>query len=517
MSTTFDTRPIYRQANRLAPATVALLLSAFGALPASAQRAVPAAPASPANRAAPAAAALAAEAPAPGESTGRPVAQVIDEYVRAGLAANLGLRSASLDVERSQAALDAARGRFFPETALEARYTRAEGGRQITLPLAALVNPIYGSLNELLAASGRPAGFPQIADEGFSLVRAKEQDTRLTIRQPLYVPAIPAAVRAQRAALEASEFARLTFARRLRRDISVGYLDWLQATRAVGIFGSSRALLEENLRVNDSLFRNGKITEDQVLRARSELLAVEQEQRNAANLAAQARSYLNFLLNRPLDTALEATEPDAELARASGELAALRRAALENRPELGQVDSAVRAAGAQVDVARSALRPTLALGIDGGIQGEAYEFGSGRNFGTISLLLNWKLFDGGTRRAELRAARASERQARNQREELAQQIQLEVQQALDRLDTAADSLRTAGARADAARAGFRIASRKRDEGVINQVEFIDARNTLTGAELNLNVTRFQLLARQAELDYATAAGTLPADPGVPQP
>ena len=79
------------------------------------------------------------------------------------------------------------------------------------------------------------------------------------------------------------------------------------------------------------------------------------------------------------------------------------------------------------------------------------------------------------------------------------------------------SLRTATARAVAARAAFRIASRKRDEGVINQVEFIDARSTLTGAELNLNVTRFQLLARQADLDYATAAGTLPMYSGADTP
>ena len=88
-----------------------------------------------------------------------------------------------------------------------------------------------------------------------------------------------------------------------------------------------------------------------------------------------------------------------------------------------------------------------------------------------------------------------------------------MQQALERLQTSADSLATAGARAEAAHAAFRIASRKRDEGVINQVEFIDARSSLTGAELNLNVTRFELLARAAQLDYATAAGTLPLDIG----
>ena len=131
----------------------------------------------------------------------------------------------------------------------------------------------------------------------------------------------------------------------------------------------------------------------------------------------------------------------------------------------------------------------------------------GRNFATVSLLLNWTLFDGGTRRAEVREARIAEQQARTRREEVAQQIQLEVQQALDQLYTSEASLRTAEARAEAARAAFRIAGRKRDEGVISQVEFLDARTSLTAAELNLNSVRFELLARQAELDYAT---------GVPQ-
>jgi outer membrane protein TolC len=247
------------------------------------------------------------------------------------------------------------------------------------------------------------------------------------------------------------------------------------------------------------------------------LLAVEQQQRDAENSSAQARSYLNFLVNRPLDAPVDVAGISAEIATVTADLAQLRAAALANRPELGQVDRAVGAASSRVEIARAARWPTLSLGADAGIQGERYEFGSGRNFSTISLLLNWKLFDGGARGAEIRGARAAERRARTQRDELAQQIQLEVQTSLDRLATTADSQKTAEARAEAARAGFRIAGRKRDEGAISQVEFIDARSALTGAELNLNVTRFQLLARQAELDYATAAGELPAELGVPTP
>jgi outer membrane protein TolC len=441
----------------------------------------------------------------PSVETRRAVAAVIDDYVRLGQRSNLALQSAALEVERGQAALDAARARFYPEAALAARYTRAEGGREITLPLAGAFNPVYGTLNELLAADGKPQRFGSIEDPSFSLLREREQDTRISVVQPLYAPAIPAAVRARRSALEASEYARVALTQRLRRDITIGYLDWLRAGRAAALTDASRALLAENLRVTDSLFRNGKVTQDQVLRARAELLAVEQQVIETEAARDQLRSYVNFLMNRPLDEPLEQADTDGELRRTARDLAALRTGALTQRAEIAQAGSAVEAARSQTDIARAARLPTLALGVDGGIQGERYEFGSGRNFATVSLLLNWTLFDGGARRADEQAARLAERQANNRRDELAQQVQLEVQTALDRLAASEQSLQAAETRAEAARAAFRIAGRKRDEGMVSQVEFLDARTSLTAAELNLNAVRFQLLARQAELDYATGA------------
>lgn len=447
----------------------------------------------------------------------RSAQEIIDGYVREGLASNLSLQQLTLELERSQAALDGARARFFPEIALQASYTRAEGGRQIDLPLGTLVNPIYTTLNQLLAAQGRPAEFGQIPDATISFLQPRSQDTRLTLRQPLFAPALPAALRASRSGVAAAEFARIALARRLKRDITTAWLDTQRAQNASGIYESSVALLQENLRVNESLLRNGKITQDQVLRARAELLATQQQLGDARNLRTQAANYLNFLLNRALDTPIDSADIGDDLAHATQDLASLRAAALQQRPELAQAGKGIDVAHAQMQVARSAWWPTLSLGVDAGIQGEDYKFGSGRNFDTISLLLNWKLFDAGNRSSQVHEARVLEREARLRSDELTQQIQLEVQQALDRLNTSAASVTTALARAEAARAAFRIASRKRDEGVINQVEFMDARNTLTGAELNLNLTRFDLLARQADLDYATAAGTLPLQNGVPAP
>ena len=439
---------------------------------------------------------------------------VVEAYVNEGLRSNLGLQSEGLEVEKAAQALAEARARFFPELSLQARYTRAEGGRVIEFPIGDSLNPVYSTLNDLLAAQGRPAPFPQIANVEIPFLRETEQDTRLALRQPLYAPAISAAVRAQSALLGASNYRRMAIARALRRDITSSYVEWLKARSSTEIVAASEELLRENVRVNQSLFDNGKITEDQVLRARAELLQVEQQKREIANLTTQAQSYFNFLLNRDLLASVEVTSPPNALADRPSALEQLWADALHRRPEVGQVEQLKQASTEQVTVARKQKWPSLAFALDGGTQGEDYRFGEGYNFGTASLVFTWKLFDGGGDNARVRQAQATERQLVLRQEEVAQQIRLEVQQSFDRLQTARDSLATAQARAEAASAAFRIASRKRDEGVINQVEFIDARSTLTSAELNLNLTRFNVLARRADLEYATSSGDLPLDPGL---
>jgi outer membrane protein TolC len=452
----------------------------------------------------------------------RPLQAIVDDYVREALASNLALRSQSFDIERQLALLEEARSRFLPQVGLDARYSWADGGREIELPVSDLVNPAYQTLNELLVTNGQAPRFTDVADNSFVFLRDQEQDTRLTLRQPLYAPAIPAAFRAQRATLDGTSWARQALARRLERDVTVGYLDWLRARSNLEIVGSSLELLQENLRVNNSLYANGRITQDQVLRARAELLEVQQQLNETTNLTSRSQQLVNFLLNRALDSPLEMASiesQDAAYTQASrlDDDRELRSGALERRPELRELEALEQAAEFQVQQQRAARQPQVSIGVDGGIQGEDYDFGSDYNFGIASIQLTLPLFDGGAIRSRVDAARAVARQAAVRREETARQIELEVQLSLDRLRTAADSLATAEARAEAARAGFRIASSKRDLGVINQVVFLDARTALTGAELNLNLTRFALLSRQAELAYATAVNPLQLPDGALTP
>ncbi len=433
----------------------------------------------------------------------RDVDAVAAGYIAEAMQSNLALQGQQIEVLRAEAALKAARARFLPELALQARYTRADGGRTIDVPIGTLFNPAYQTLNELLAAQGQPPRFAPIPDASIPFQREREQDTRITLRQPLYQPAIAANARAQRELLRGAGAAEQSLRRQLRRDVTVAYLNWLMALRAQVVLTATREVLDENLRVNESLLRNGRITEDQVLRARTEQLSLQQQQRAAASQVDQARHYVNFLLNRALDTPPEdALVPAFETADAAEPDAAGLLASAQNRPELTQAAAQTAAAKAAQRAARAALLPSLALGVDAGTQGETWQLGPGYNFASASLVLTWKFFDGGANRAELDRARLAARRAQLQQDAIAQRVSLEARQAADRLAETSESLSTAEARATAARSVLRIAERKRDAGSISQVEFLDARKAATSAELALNLNRFELLQRRAELEFA---------------
>ncbi|MEM8601667.1 MAG: TolC family protein, partial [Bacteroidota bacterium] len=440
---------------------------------------------------------------------------VLDAYVAEALASNLALQQQALDLDAARHALDAARRSFFPTLSVEARFTRAGGGRTIDLPLGDLLNPVYGTLNDLLAAQGQDPTFPTIDNEEVLFLREQEQETRLRVVQPLYQPRLNAAVRLNRHLVASQEAQVAAYRQQLVRDVKVAYFQYLQAERATAIFAAADDLVRENLRTTERLRRNDRVLADAVLRAQAETFAVEQQQAEAGADRDRARSYVNFLLNRPLDTPLERIDAEAlplpgeapttwiqpaaladaeDMSAASmtddpafdAALAAMQDAAVAQRRELDQLDAAIEAQRAGVALTRANYLPSVALAVDGGIQGETYGFTGDAPFYLASVVLSWKLFDAGADRARIREARATAARTEVQRAETAQQIRLQVQDAYDAVRVARASLATAEQRLTAAAEGFRLTQRRAAEGQANQVAFVDARTTLTSAELNLN-------------------------------
>lgn len=440
----------------------------------------------------------------------------LDEYIEDGLENNLALQQQAFDLEKSFASLSEARGLFFPEVSFEARYSRAGGGRQISFPVGDLLNPVYSTLNDMLA---QPV-FPQLDNQEISFLREREQESKVRIIQPIFRPAILHNYRLQQHLAASQEASVEAYRQALTRDIKVAYYNYLKADRAVQIYDAAGTLVEENLRVNQRLAAYEKVTQDAVYRARAEVLEVAQLHREAEKNRDLARSYFNFLLNRPFEEAITHEEenallaavvsPPARLIPASSEInlpsaqAAFAKLAVQNRYELKQLQSAIQASQSAVKISRSDLLPGVALAVDLGIQGEDYGFTGDQSFYMASVVLSWKLFNGFQNRTRIQRARIESQKLQTQHEELQRQIELQVQEAFDNYEVARESYQTAGQRLEASSEGYRLVSRRYDEGMANQVTFLDARTNLTESELSLNIAQYDVLIRMAELEYVTA-------------
>ncbi len=440
----------------------------------------------------------------------------LEAYIQEGLRTNLTIQQRRYDLAVSRAQVREARGQYWPSLGIEARYTRAGGGRTIDFPVGDLLNPAYGALNDLLAGQGQPAAFPTLENQRIAFLRSREQETKMRLVLPVFQPAIRHDVKI-RSRLSEAQAASVDAARRqLVADVKTGYFDYLRAERVIEIFEATLALVRENLRVNERLVKHGKATPDAVYRAEAEVSAVEQRLAEAQTRRDLAASYFNTLLNRPLDAPIERMTLDELLpmAETPAPLLAsnapapthdgLAARALGTREELEQLRAATAAADASLGLARSAYLPNVSFVLDYGIQGTGYGFSGDSDFRAASLVLSWNLFDGLRKNARIAQARLRRRTLETRQADLRNQIRLQVQQAADNLSVARRSIETAERRLRSARQSFRLTRRRFEEGMASQVDFIDARTALTNAELNLALTRFDLLIRHAVLERVAA-------------
>src|SRR5271169_899937 len=282
------------------------------------------------------------------------VEEAVNSLVADALAANLELDGATAGVAQQLAALDQARALYLPSLDFSARYTGATGGRTIDFPVGDLLNPVYATLNQITGT----AKFPAIQNQQVNFQRTREQYTDFLLTQHLYDSRISANRAAAQSQYLAASDARVALAGRIERDMREAYYHWLQARAQIGIFDATLELASENRRVNESLFRNGKITRDLVYRAEADLLEVQQSQLGAQNSVRLAQSYVNLIRNASFDRVLPTVEvenPDvdrlrndiaAHAAQPTLTLAPLQDTAVQQRYELRQLDAISSAAAA---------------------------------------------------------------------------------------------------------------------------------------------------------------------------
>jgi outer membrane protein TolC len=425
----------------------------------------------------------------------------LDDYIQAGLANNLALKQKETNYEKSLEALKEARSLFFPNISFNARYSVAEGGRTIDLPIGDLLNPVYSTLNQLIHQNL----FPPVENQSFMFLRPHEQETKIRMVQPVFNTDIyyNSVIKRELSTVERISVAQ--YRQELAAEIRKAWYRTAMADAVLRMLTDTRKLLEENIRVNRKLVDNGKITIDNLYRSETERSLFEQKMLEAGRNREMAAAYLNFLVNKPLTDPVIITDPDLTPYTGAGMLYDTV-SVLANREEMKMLDQYGRISELQIKMNRAGALPNLLIVADYGIQGEEYKINKEADFAQASAVLTWDLFSGYQNRARINQARLQKEILDRQVEQTRQEIRLEVTNAWLELDAAGKAITAAEAQLKTAREGFRLVKRRYEEGEARLIEYIDARAALTQAEENLIVKKFTWLSDYAE--YEKVAGTI---------
>ncbi len=424
---------------------------------------------------------------------------ILEAYVQAGIANNLSIQGQTLEIQKSQESLRQSRAMSKMKIAFDANYTMAFGGRKLDFPIGDLLNPVYGALNQLTQSNN----FPFVENAQIQFLPNNFHETKLSFAYPLYNTDLRYSRAIQGHLLESKTALKSAKEQALRYDITKAYLQYLQSLEAEKVWQSTRTVLLELRRFNESLVNNNVATMDVVATAEYELSKAENEIFGLQQKQSSARAYFNFLLNRDLQAPVEA---DSSLLKAivpQYQLPGLVQGALERRQELAAIESGLDAAASNIqrNVAKRKL-PDFYIGGSLGFQGFGYKFDKDQAYALGQVGLSYNLYDAGLQKSKTQEARLDNQIAANQLEMVRQQMALEVTAAWNELEAARFAHQSAQKNVEAAKSIFRIANNKYRAGQLLLLEFLDAQNRVATAELQQLLSWMDVLLKEAALKKA---------------
>ncbi len=426
---------------------------------------------------------------------------ILDEYIRIGIENNPALQQKQGAYEKSLLSVKEAKGMFLPNVSLDARYSIAEGGRVIEIPVDQMLNPVYQNLNIInrnLYGDLFP-DYPMLDPQFINFLRPTEHETKVRIVQPILNSQVlfNYSIKKELSKAERAELDR--YKRQLVAEIEVAYYQHLQSLEYEKLLAETERLVLENLRVNRRLYENDKITIDNVYRAETELQKVRKLQTNALKAKNLSRAAFNSLLNFPLDSAI-VVDTLAFISKPTYDLPQAQASALAHREELKMMNYYDKASEENIKLNRFNKLPTITGVIDYGYQGEKYQFSSDYDFFMASVVLKWDLFKGFQNKHKLDQSRVDRSILEAKTIELRNQINLQVMNAYYELEAAFKEISIAEMEENSTRKTFDIVQKRYAIGQESMIEYIDARTAYTNAQHSLILSKYGYLIKKVEFE-----------------
>jgi outer membrane protein len=282
--------------------------------------------------------------------------------------------------------------------------------------------------------------------------------------------------------------------------VASAYYDVLKAMRAVEISKANLERLEKHREAVSVRLRLEDVSKTALYRAEAELSQSRADLINATNNLRLSKVILARAAGLP-STIYNITGPGKKEMSFEGNLDELKKAGLENRSELKSLAIQKQIAEDMVSISRSAYWPTLAAE---GMYVKMEQDPSSPYKDSLSLgvTLNFTLYDGGLRDAEVKQSLAQKRQAELAVENMSKQIAVETEQAYLELLTHQSVLKSLEDQLNFARENYNAVSKQFQYGLADSVDVMDANTLLVTSEKQLSESGYSFQLAMLKLKRA---------------
>jgi len=310
----------------------------------------------------------------------------------------------------------------------------------------------------------------------------------LTLQQPLFTwGKLLNNYKQAKLNLQATEHGMSSARQQLELDVTNVFYGVVLAKEFVKVSEKALAQVEKHVKTANDLFDAGVATNFDVLRASVQLSNVSSQLIKARNALRLAKEGFKITLGLPQDAEVE-VNGQLEYKEQKVDLDALLKSALENRPDLKQLELQEQAGGKIVSIAKAGNKPNLMfLSNYNADFSTAYEEGEDRDWKrswNVTFALNIPIFDGLATRARVKQAKSGLSQIQLGKAQLEDGIQLEVKSAYLALQEAQALLDAQRETVQQAEESLRVANLQHENGMITNVELTDAELALTQVRVN---------------------------------
>jgi len=286
--------------------------------------------------------------------------------------------------------------------------------------------------------------------------------------------------------------------------VATAYYDTLKARKALEIAAANVERLTQYRYFVEKRLKVGEVTRTALLRADGELSGAQSDYLRATNTFQLARAALVRVTGIEENFRLKEEAPDFS---GVDPFERLRQTAFQMRPDLKSSDMQIQVAERQVKYARGAFWPYVGF--------YAIYNGADQNPAAVNLVresllagvaLTFPFFEGGLRVAELKEARAKERQSRLAFDDLKKNVEIELRGAWLDLETQRGTLKFLEDQLVFAHDNYNAVLRQYQNGLATSLDVMDANTLLLSSERNTveALYGYQL----AHLRVRKASGTL---------